>query len=241
MNLEEILEKVKKSEITNDSIGTKQEKTIHKVLKFYLVDDAKYHEIKIDNYFIDVYKDGMIYEIQTKSFNAIKNKLSNLLINHEVTIVYPLTIEKHIYIEDDNGELLRKRKSPKTGSPLIICSELYKIKSLLKSNNLHLMIVLLKTKERRFLRINRYHRTVSSRIDELPFEITSKLDFKTVAELSHLLPNTLPTEFTTNDLVKNLKLRKKDASLVANILYSTGALERMGKVRNCYLYKKHIY
>lgn len=238
MKLEEILQKVKSNEIINDSIGTKQEKNIHKVLKYYLCEDANNHEIKVDNYYVDVLKDDMIYEIQTRSFNLIKDKINALLKFHNVTIVYPMTIEKMIYILDEKNEIIRKRKSPKSASPLTICSELYKIKHLLSHPNLHLMIILLKTNETRYLRMNRYHRLVSSRIDEVPLEISSSLTFNQISELVLLLPDNLPNEFTTTDLKKSLKVSQKEAVLIANILYSLKGIDRIGKRGNSYIYKK---
>ena len=76
--LELALEKALK-DVEKDKIGLLQEHTLHRVLKFYLsIDDAK-HEIKIGRMYADVLLDNHIYEIQTKSFNLMRKKLSKFL------------------------------------------------------------------------------------------------------------------------------------------------------------------
>ena len=46
--LEDILKTIKSNE-SAQSIGTKQEKTLHKFIKYYLTDDISKHEITINN------------------------------------------------------------------------------------------------------------------------------------------------------------------------------------------------
>lgn len=100
-----------------NGIGTLREKTIHSVLKYYYAPDFVYHEIKIGSYVADICVDGKIYEVQTRNFNVMRNKLNYFLQNYDVTIIYPVAHTKWLsWLDMDTGELTPKRKSPKTGT-----------------------------------------------------------------------------------------------------------------------------
>ena len=58
-----------------NGIGTLREKTIHSVLKYYYAPDSVYHEIKIGSYVADICVDGEIFEVQTRNFNKMRDKL----------------------------------------------------------------------------------------------------------------------------------------------------------------------
>ena len=90
-----------------------------------------------------IYADGKIIEIQTRQFNKMRNKLEAFLPLYPVTIVYPIPREKWlIWIDEDSGELSKKRKSPKKGSTYQAFKELYKIKMFLKDPNIRFKFVL---------------------------------------------------------------------------------------------------
>ena len=112
-----------------NGIGTLQEKTIHSVLKYYYAPNPSYHEIKIGSYVADICIDGEIFEVQTRNFNTMRNKLDFFLKEHDVTIIYPVAHTKWLsWLDMETGELSKKRKSPKTGTFYQIIPELYKIK-----------------------------------------------------------------------------------------------------------------
>ena len=116
---------------TNDvkaSIGTQKEKTVHQFLKYYICNDPAFHEVKLGNHIVDVFKDDQVYEIQTQGFDKLRKKLDYLLNLYHVTIVYPIMIDKTIYKVDSDGLISNGRKSPKKINPLSIGFELYKIK-----------------------------------------------------------------------------------------------------------------
>ena len=109
-------------------IGTLSEKTVHAIFKDYYEPDEDHQEIPIENYVADIYKDGEIIEIQTRQFNRMRGKLQAFLPLYPVTIVYPIPYEKWlIWIDEDSGELSKKRKSPKKGSTYQAFKELYNV------------------------------------------------------------------------------------------------------------------
>ena len=133
-------------------IGTLSEKTVHAIFKDYYEPDEDHQEIPIENYVADIYKDGEIIEIQTRQFNRMRGKLQAFLPLYPVTIVYPIPYEKWlIWIDEDSGELSKKRKSPKKGSTYQAFKELYKIKMFLKDPNIRFKFVLVNMEEYRLL------------------------------------------------------------------------------------------
>ena len=92
-------------------IGTLGEKTVHSTLKQYLSHDLANQEIKIGTYYADVCIDGHIFEIQTRQFNKLRNKLDFFLQNHPVTVVYPVTNYNHLrWVIPDTGEITPAKK-----------------------------------------------------------------------------------------------------------------------------------
>ncbi len=203
-----------------NGIGTLQEKTIHSVLKYYYAPDSAYHEIKIGSYVADICIDGDIYEVQTRNFNTMRNKLNYFLQNHNVTIIYPVAHTKWIsWLDMDTGELTPKRKSPKTGTFYQIIPELYKIKMFVNNPRLHFIISLIDVEETRYLNgWSHDKKRGSSRMDGIPVEIYDEVRIDTFADYRIFLPDTLPEQFTSKDLGKVAKIPQNKASTLLNIL-----------------------
>ena len=51
-------------------------------------------EVKLDNYIVDLLREKLAIEVQTKNFSALKEKLQVLTEIHPVRLVYPLTGKK---------------------------------------------------------------------------------------------------------------------------------------------------
>lgn len=223
-----------------NGIGTLQEKTIHSVLKYYYAPDSAYHEIKIGSYVADICIDGDIYEVQTRNFNTLRNKLNYFLQNHNVTIIYPVAHTKWIsWLDMDTGELTPKRKSPKTGTFYQIIPELYKIKMFVNNPKLHFIISLIDVEETRYLNgWSHDKKRGSSRMDGIPVEIYDEVRIDTFADYRIFLPDTLPEQFTSKDLGKVAKIPQDKAATLLNVLLETKIIHRIGKSGKSYLYQK---
>ena len=85
--------------------------------KYYAPDEST-HEIPIGGCVADIYTGEEILEIQTRSFDRLREKLDRFLPLCPVTIVYPIPHEKRlIWIDEETGELSSPRKSPLTEIP----------------------------------------------------------------------------------------------------------------------------
>ncbi len=220
-------------------IGTLSEKTVHAILKNYYEPDEDKQEIPIENYVADIYADGEIIEIQTRQFDRIRNKLSVFLPLYPVTVVYPIPREKWvIWIDEESGELSKKRKSPAKGNPYLVFKELYKIKMFLKEPNLRFKLVFLDMEEYRLLNgWSGDRKKGSSRFDRIPTELVEEVDISCLQDYMQFVPYELPEEFTTKDFAKAAHIPLRLAQTVLHILHYVGTVERVGKRGKSYLYR----
>ncbi|MBB5196227.1 hypothetical protein [Anaerocolumna cellulosilytica] len=233
-------EKVMDNTPEYNSIGTLSEKTVHAVLKNYLAADETCHEVKIDNYYADIFCDKGILEIQTRNFDKLRKKLDVFLKNYSVTIVYPIAYKKWLrWINEESGEISPPRKSPKTGTPYMIFPELYKIKSYLLHPNLHLQLVLIDIEEYRYLNgWSKDKKKGSERCDGIPTDLVQEIYIDIPLDYLQLIPDTLGDTFTSRDYKIASKLSQNHASTALNILYHVGAVKRIGKDKRAYLYSR---
>lgn len=215
-------------------IGTLQEKSLHQFLKNYYEKDSSKHEIKIGNYYADIYNGKEIIEVQTGNLNKLKDKVTYYLESYQVRIVYPISHIKTIYLTNDDGEV-RVRKSPKKGSVFDAIKELYKIKPILNNDNLKLTIVLLDTKEYRNENIN--SRKKYTKIENFPLEIVDEINLNTKKDYLLFLDG-LDKQFTSSDLHVLKKIPKDKASLLFTILKSIDVITQVGKKGKLVVYER---
>lgn len=221
-----------------NGIGTLREKTIHSVLKYYYAPNLAYHEIKIGSYVADICVDGEIFEVQTRNFNTMRDKLDFFLKEHEVTIIYPVARTKWLsWLDMETGEISNKRKSPKKGTIYQIIPELYKIKMFVGNPNLHLIISLIDVEEIRYLNgWSQNKKRGSSRMDGIPVDIHEELRIDCLNDYRKFIPDNIPEHFTTKDFAKCAHINQRLASVGLNVFLETGIIERIGKSGNSYIY-----
>ena len=220
-------------------IGTYGEKTVHAIFKNYYEPDEDKQEIPIDRYVADIFNGQAIIEIQTRSFNTMREKLKCFLPMYPVTIVHPIPREKWlIWIDEESGELTTKRKSPKKGNPFQAFIELYKIKMFLKDPNLRLQLVLVDMEEYRLLNgWSKDKKKGSTRFDRIPTKLHEIVEIQCSADYMQFIPIELEDSFTVVQFARAAHIPKNLAGTVLNILHYMEVVERVGKKGNVYLYK----
>lgn len=233
-------EYISQTNSSTQSIGTKQEKTLHQTIKYYLTLDESLHEIKVENKIVDIYKEGEIFEIQTQGFDKMRDKLATLLPKYQLTIVFPIAYIKTIHSVNDLGEVVQTRKSPKKQSAFEIFKELYKIKQYLNHPNLHFKIIMFLSEEIRDIVPKRHVRSKGyKRSDQIVTDIVKEYDIYNKEDFNILLDEiNLPLEFTTQDIKKLTKVSVKTSTLVLNILLYLGVVEKIGNKNRYSLYKR---
>lgn len=237
---EDTCKKIIAQERETNGIGTLKEKTMHAVLKNFYEPDKSYQEIKVDRFVADILRDNEIIEIQTRSFNAMRKKLSIFLEKYPVTIVYPIPHNKWLFwIDEKTGEISKKRKSPKTGTFFDAFIELYKISMFLSNPNLHICLVLVDVEEYRLLNgWNETRKKGSSRYDRIPVALHDELYIGGSTDYCMLLPDTLNENFTSKELAKAAKIPLRLAQTTLTVLKRAGAIKEVGKKERCILYQR---
>ena len=223
-------------------IGTLSEKTTHAILKYYIEPDASCHEIRVGSFFADVKNEQGIFEIQTKQFYRLYDKLTFFLKEYPVTVVYPIVHYNYLrWIEPETGCIHPPRRSPKIGTIYHVLPELYQIKSFLNHPNFRLKLILLDVSEYRYL--DGYgpdRKKRATRCDRIPSALLAEEDFFTQADYVKFLPNNLPAPFTSRDYHIATKLPSKAASTALNVLHEKQVIIRNGKRGNAFLYEKAL-
>ena len=222
------------------SIGTYGERALHAALKRLVEPDEARHEQPYRGCIVDVLGDGCVYEVQTRAFERLRGKLARLLPDTPVTLVYPAVRSKWlVWVDPETGEATKKRRSPKTGAPLEVCYELYKLSPLLPHPNLTLWVVPVDVEEYRSLTgWSRDRKRGSTRLERLPVAFGTPLRLHAVADYLALLPEGLAEPFTTAALARDGHVSPACARRAAGVLLRMGALERCGRRGNAYRYRR---
>ena len=234
------LEQAKKLAYTeNDvlSIGERQEHSLHRIIKYLLDPTSLCHEQKISGKVVDVCIDNHIYEIQTKAFNNLRNKLETLLPNYQVTIVYPCIITKTITKFNEDGVVLFTRKSPKKGKPLNSLLELYRIKFFLDNPNLSIKLLCIDVDEyQQEVPKSRKNHHGRVRVDQVPTQIVDVIDINKKEDYLKIIPY-VENEFKLNEYAKLMKVTPKQASYMFSVIRYLGLVEQVGKEGKAHIYK----
>ena len=120
-------------------IGLLNEKPLHASLKQWYARPGDRFEVPVGRFVVDIVRDDLLIEIQTRGFASIKSKLADLVRSAEVRLIYPVVQEKWIVepAADRRGRMVR-RKSPRRGRLEDLFRELVSFPQLLSNRNFSL-------------------------------------------------------------------------------------------------------
>ena len=222
-------------------IGEYKEKTMHAVFKNYYESDVSKQEVKVGKFYADILNEYGIIEIQTRNFNAMRDKLAYFLDISEVTVVYPLVYNKYINWVNSSDEKDYMKKSPRHDNLFKAAKELYKIKAFLNNPKLHFVFVFCDMIELKNLDgWNKTKKKGSSSLNKIPtsvnytIEIENYKDFLKYVNLDNLNDDGI---FDRDDFKKDNKCSLRDASLMLTIFNYLGLVSVVGKKGRKHLYK----
>ncbi len=222
------------------SIGMQNEKTLHAVLKAYMEPDSRFHEIRVNGYIADICRDGVITEIQTARFDAMRAKLAAFLPSSKVRIVYPIPHEKWvIWVDPVIGHPGKRNRSPKKGTFADAFRELYRIRSFLAHPNLSLELMLIDLEEYRLQDgWGRDGKRGSHRFDRVPLGLYDSLTVETAEDYAALVPEALEEPFTSAGFAKASGCTRARAQTGLLVLTELGAVIRCGRQGRAYTYMR---
>lgn len=221
-------------------INTWNEGPLHAALKAWYARPGDALETPVDGFIIDIVRDDLLIEIQTRSFTALKDKLATLTRAHPVRLVYPIAQEKWIVkLAEDGKKQLSRRKSPKRGVIEQIFDELVSIPHLLAQPNFTLEVVFIHEEEvRRYDARRGWRRKGWVTHERRLVKVVSRQCFSSPEDLRALLPTSLVEPFTAADLARLIPGGLRRAQKMVYCLRAMGILTQMGKRGRAALYQQ---
>ena len=212
-------------------IGTLREKPLHASLKRWYARPGDRVEVPVDGFVIDLVREELLIEVQTRGFSSMKQKAIALLgLGHRVRIIHPIPVDKWIVKLDADGTVLSRRRSPKHGSPTDVFAELVSFPDLLAHPQLEVEVLLTIEEEyRRYTPDRSWRRKGWTVVERRLIEVTDTLLLRHAEDLIGLLPDDLPETFTTADLAEKLGRPRRAAQQMAYCLRKVGAIVAVGK------------
>ena len=225
---------------SRNRIGVLSEKTLHSVIKKFIEPNEALQEVKVGGYYADIKNEDGIFEIQTRSFNKLRAKLTAYLETEKVTVVYPIpAVKRLIWIDAQTGELTTPRKSPKRGSYFDAFPELYKLDMLIANESLRVLLLMIDMDEYRYLNgWSADGKKGSTRHERYPIALADSLLLATKEDYEGLLPSDLCSPFTSKEFASAAKIRLRIAQTVLTVLSKRGAVQCVGKSGRLNLYMK---
>jgi hypothetical protein len=219
-------------------IGVLNEKPLHASLKAWYAQPGDRFEVPLDGFVIDIVRDNVLLEIQTRHFGAIKSKLATLVSSHRVRLIYPIAQEKWIVQSPSAGNAFgTRRKSPKRGRVEDLFRELVAIPHLLSQQNFSLEVLMTREEERRRFDRRRRWRTGGWITEERRLlEVVDRRVFDGPASWLTLLP-VFSEPFTSRDLAQAIGVQLDLAQKMTYSMRQAGLLQPMGKRGNAALYR----
>lgn len=213
-----------------NTIGTLNEKSLHAALKQWYARPDDLIEVSVDGFTVDIVRDDLLIEIQTRNLSAIKRKLTTLVEQHPVRLVYPVAQDKWIVRQSENGKrVLGRRKSPKRGTVELVFEELVSIPQLLAHSNFALDVLLIQEEVRRYDGTRNWRRRGWVTHERRLLQVVGQRLFETPKAMLALIPTTLPEPFTTTDLAEATGQPLWLAQKMTYCLREMGAITVVGK------------
>ena len=169
-------------------------------------------------------------EIQTENFSAIKRKLTALLKEHHVRLVYPLPTMKWIVLTNAAGNRIRRRKSTKKRKLTDIYDELVRIPSLINEEKFTLEVLLVEEEE---IRCDdgkgSWRRKGISIRDRKLLNVLGSMLFENSKDFLDLLPPNLLQPFSSRSLAKQARVSIRQARRMAYCFKKMGMIEEVEK------------
>ncbi len=215
------------------------EYSLHSDVKAYYSVLGDELEVKVNEGFIvDVIRDGLLIEVQTGNFSAIRNKLRELIVDYRVRLVYPIAKLKWIAYVTEDSKIVRRRKSPKRGKLVDLFNELVYLPDLFNDKNFSFEVLFIEEEE---LRCNdgkgSWRKKGVSTKDRRLLSVLDKVTFENKQAFLRFLPFKSDETFSNRMLAKKLDISVRLAQKITYCLRKMNLISIIDKNRKQYLFK----
>ena len=222
------------------TIGTRKESSLHRSLKFQYSGLDGDTETLTGNYVCDACTaKGELIEVQTGSLGPLREKVKTLCLDHKVRIIHPIIAQKQIELCDADGKFLRRRKSPKKGSPWDLFNALIYAPELPLLKNLTIELVVVDVVEKRIDDGSGSWRRKGVRISDRSIGARHhSVVLKKPKDYFQFIPFEKNERFTVRDLGEKAGIETGLARKTLYALTKMGLVERLGKLARYYVYMR---
>jgi len=223
------------------SIGTRNESSLHRTLKYQYAGPGGKTEAEVGEYVADgISKEGEYIEVQTGSFAPLIKKVKEFAAHGKVRIIHPIAITKRIELYDTKGKLLYRRKSPVHGSPWKLFDALLHAPELPLEKGVTIEIVLADITEKR-VRDGKgsWRRKGTSIKDRALSAWHESILLKKPADYLRFVPFKKKEEITVSLLAERAGVDKWTAQKVLYVLNKLKVVKKIGKKSRELLYVRN--
>lgn len=222
------------------TIGQMKESSLHRDLKaLYQQRIGGEMEVLVDGYIVDLRSDDMIIEIQTGNFSRLRKKLMHLLVEYKVRVVFPLLRDTQILLCDEQGRVVRTRRSPVHRQVPYAATELMRIPDLVMHPNFSLDLIGVSIEE---IRVadgrGSWRRKGVSITDRRLLSAEEPLTLSSPHHYLTFLPSSLCADFTNHDIAQNSSLTPSQAAKLSYFLRKISVIETTGKKGRSLLFSR---
>ncbi len=220
-------------EYEEKGINTQNEKSLHSDLKKWYGKPGDRYEAKVEGSIVDIVRNELLIEIQTKNFRALNKKLFKLCTTNKVRLVYPVPRVKYIVYTDKQGIVINRRKSPKTGKLLDVFDELVSIPELAANENLSIEVLLVDVEETRCQDgRGSWRRKGNSVVDRRLVGVADSISFDSLEDFERLLPDGIEQPFSNKTLAQAMGIPVSVARKITYCYRRMDIIELCGKKGN---------
>jgi hypothetical protein len=228
----------KKLKAKNPLIGVERESSLHRSLKFRYAASRNHTEKEIGEFVCDgIGKNGELIEVQTGSFAPLKKKIPAFTAHFRVRIVHPIVLTKYIELYDEAGSLVRRRKSPRSGTIWDLFSSLLYAPELPLLPGLSVELALVDITEKRVADgKGSWRRKGASIRDREILAWHETIPLEKPRDYRRFAPFRRGEEFTVRDLAEKARIDTASARKTLYVLHKMKLLKRTGKRGNSFVY-----
>lgn len=197
-------------------------------------------EVTVGRYRIDVATADRLYEVQSASLSALRDKIRELTQAHRVTVVKPIIRHKTIVRTAADGQtVLSRRRSPKSGQWWHVFDELMYLREIFPHPRLAIDLVMVDVEEWRLPKPRRRFRGRDFQV--LDRRIIECVESRTLEKRDSplgLLPGKLPRQFHSGLLSQEWGLPRWLVQRAIYFLRETGVIEPIGRCGRGIEYRK---
>jgi hypothetical protein len=219
-------------------IGVERESSLHRSLKFRYAASEDFTEKEVGGFVCDgIGRDGELIEVQTGSFAPLKRKIPAFTAHSRVRIIRPIILTKYIELYNEAGVLVRRRKSPRSGTVWDLFDSLLYAPGLPLLPGLSVELALVDVAEKRVddgkgswrrRGVSIKDREILAWHEAIPLE--KPCDYRRFAPFQN------GEEFTVKDLARKTRINAASAGKTMYVLYKMNLLIRKGKRGNSFVY-----